>query len=104
MEKRGCRRKIKRLNITFADENEEYSGISSDFSCKGLFIRTRKGFREGITLHMQLEIENGVKIPLHGTVRRSLKPSTEIHKSGMGVELISIPAEYVDFIEKLYKD
>ena len=114
MDKRECKRKIRRLNITFTDGKEEYNGISSDFSCNGLFIRTRKSFNEGIKLKMHLEIENGKKIPLTGIVKRAIKTNisgynissykTSSYKNGMGIRLTSIPKEYDDFIIELYKD
>ncbi len=112
MEKRACKRKIKRLNITFSDGNEEYSGISSDFSCNGLFIRTRKGFTEGTILTMKLELEDGKIIPLIGIVKRITKINissfdissykTSSYKNGMGIKLTSIPEEYDNFIKELY--
>lgn len=112
MEKRECKRKIRRLNITFSDGETEYSGISSDFSCSGLFIRTRNSFSEGIKLNMKLELENGKIIPLAGIVKRAIKTNissynisgykTSSYKNGMGIRLTSIPEEYNDFIEELY--
>jgi Tfp pilus assembly protein PilZ len=112
MEKRACKRKIRRLNITFSDGNEEYSGISSDFSCNGLFIRTRKGFTEGKILTMKLELEDGKIIPLTGIVKRTTKINisgfnissykTSSYKNGMGIKLTSIPEEYDNFIKELY--
>ncbi|OGW40292.1 MAG: hypothetical protein A2Y97_09245 [Nitrospirae bacterium RBG_13_39_12] len=109
MDKRKCKRKIRRLNIFFSDGKEEYSGISSDFSCNGLFIRTRKGFIEGTELKMQLELEKCKIIELTGVVRRTVKTSynissykTSTYKNGMGIYLISIPEEYDNFIKQLY--
>lgn len=102
MNKRNCKRKIRRLNIFFSVGNAEHSGISSDFSCNGLFIRTRKGFSEGTTLQMKLEFENGEKLQLTGTVKRAIKTLASNFKNGMGVELTSIPYEYDKFIEELY--
>jgi Tfp pilus assembly protein PilZ len=112
MEKRECKRKIRRLNITFTDGGTEYSGISSDFSCNGLFIRTIKGFSEGTKLNMKLESENGKIIPLAGIVKRAIKTNvsnicgykTSSYKNGMGIRLTSTPKEYDDFVEELYKD
>lgn len=103
MNKRFCKRKIRRLNIIFSDGQIEYSGISSDFSCNGLFIRTGKGFKEGTMLNMQLELESGNKIPLCGTVKRMVKTQISNFKNGMGVELVSVPKEYDMLIEELYR-
>jgi hypothetical protein len=109
MEKRECKRKIRRLNITFSDGKTEYNGISSDFSCNGLFIRTRKGLNEGTILSMQLELEKGKIIPLTDVVKRSIKTNisgydTSSYKNGMGIKLTSIPEEYDNFVKELYKD
>lgn len=104
MEKRGCKRKIKRLPVTFSNSTSEYNGFSSDYSCKGIFIRTKKGFAAGTTLHMTVEINSGLKLRLTGVVRWTVKTHTDIQKNGMGIELTSIPSEYVDFIERLYRD
>ncbi|OGW30964.1 MAG: hypothetical protein A2X59_12020 [Nitrospirae bacterium GWC2_42_7] len=102
MNKRNCKRKIRRLNIFFSDGNSEHSGISSDFSCNGLFIRTRKGFSEGTTLQMKLEFENGKILQLTGIVKRAIRTMATSLKNGMGIELISIPSEYDKFIDDLY--
>lgn len=104
MNKRLCRRKIRRLIIIFSDGQDEHSGISSDFSCNGLFIRTRKGFKEGTRLSMKLELENGTFINLTGTVKRTVKTQMSNFKNGMGVELSSAPKEYDMLIEELYRE
>ncbi|MEW6109770.1 MAG: PilZ domain-containing protein [Nitrospirota bacterium] len=103
VEKRSCKRKIKRLNINFSDGKEENIGISSDFSCNGLFIRTRKGFREGTVLYMNLELDNGKKLPLTGIVKRTIKTQISNYKNGMGIELTSVHEEYDNFVKELYK-
>lgn len=103
MEKRTCRRKIRRLNISFSDGVIEYSGISSDFSCSGIFIRTRKGFREGTILKMEIGMEDGKKLHLTGVVKRTIKTQVSHYKNGMGVEITSAPPEYNNFINDLYK-
>jgi Tfp pilus assembly protein PilZ len=103
VEKRACKRKIKRLSIIFSDGNVDYSGISSDFSCNGLFIRTRKGLEKGTVLNMKLELDNGSMIPLTGIVARTLKTKLATQKDGMGIELTSTHPEYDRLIKELYK-
>ena len=102
MEKRNCKRKIKRLYVSFSDGNAEYNGISSDFSCNGLFIRTRKGFEKGTELEMVLDLDNG-PTPLIGEVARIIKPRIATVKCGIGVKLTSISPEYENFIKELYE-
>ncbi len=104
MNKRLCKRKIRRLNIIFSDGQSEHSGISSDFSCNGLFIRTRKGFKEGTRLSMKLEFENRSFINLEGIVKRTVKTQIANFKNGMGIELSFVPKEYDMLIEELYRE
>lgn len=100
MEKRSCKRKIKRLNISFSDGNIEHKGISSDFSCNGLFIRTRNGYKEGTILQLMLDIDD-ITIPMTGIVVRFIKPGIAIIKFGIGIELTSTTPEYDNFIKEL---
>ena len=101
MDKKYCKRKIKRLNISFSDGTTGYNGISSDFSCNGLFIRTRKVFKEGTVLKMMLDIDDKT-IPLIGIVIRSVEPRIVTKKSGIGIALTLIPPEYKNFLKELY--
>lgn len=100
MERRTCKRKIKRLNITFSDGSLEHRGISSDFSCSGLFIRTRKGFESGTVVHMILDLNGG--IPLTGFVIRLVKPITANIKCGVGIEITVSHPGYDNLIRELY--
>jgi Tfp pilus assembly protein PilZ len=90
-----------RLNITFTDGKDARKGISSDFSCNGLFIRTRKGYEKGTILNMKLELDNSPEIPLTGIVKRVIKSQISIHKDGMGIELTSTPPKYDALIKEL---
>ncbi len=101
MGKRQFTRKIKRLTITFTDGVKEHSGVSSDFSSNGIFIRTRKPFKPGTSLKMVLEINENKKIELTGIVARAIKFGTMVIKDGMGVRLDSIPDAYEDFLMDL---
>lgn len=101
MGKRQFTRKIKRLPVTFSDGVKEHSGVSSDFSSNGLFIRTRRPFSPGTRVKMVLEIGENQKIELTGTVARALKLGTMVFKDGMGVKLDAVPDAYEDFIMNL---
>jgi Tfp pilus assembly protein PilZ len=103
MEKRVCKRKIRTLSIFFSDGVTEYSGITSDFSCSGLFIRTRKGLKEGTLLTMKLKMEDGQNISLIGIVKRTVRTHLTHVNNGMGVQLTSSPGEYYNFIKELYE-
>jgi len=101
MAKRESPRRIRRLPITFSDGKDEHTGISSDFSVSGLFIRTRKALSPGTSLSMVLEIDESRKIRLTGVVVRAIKTGVMDFKNGMGVKLASVPEEYKDFIREL---
>ena len=98
MEKRNCKRKIKRHNISFSAGETEYNGISSDFSCNGLFIRTRNGFKEGTILEIMLEIDDKT-IPMTGIV----KPGITTVKFGMGIKITATHHHYDKLISELYE-
>ena len=101
MDKRDCRRKIKRLNISFSDGTTGYNGISSDFSCNGLFIRTRNGFRAGTIIKMIFEVDDKT-ISMTGVVARSVKPGITTIKFGMGIEITATHPVYDNLISELY--
>lgn len=104
MERRKYKRKTRRLEIYYRHETTEFRGVSSNFSNKGLFIRTTKPFKEGISVHMRLDLGYDKEILLSGIVRRSLRTRFAGMKDGMGIELTDIPKEYNDFLAELYKE
>ncbi len=101
MAKRIAERRIRRLTITFTDGKMEYSGISSDFSSTGLFIRTRKAFNPGTPVKMLLEVDENRKIELAGVVARAIKTGAMDFKNGMGIKLSYIPQAYEDFLKEI---
>ncbi len=101
VERRKAPRKIKRLPIRYSDGQKEHSGISSDFSLEGLFIRTRNALPPGTPLKMVLEIGRNQKINLAGLVIWSVKTGIMDFKNGMGVKITSKPIEYMEFILNL---
>lgn len=99
MEKRKTLRKIRRLPITFSDGKDERTGISSDFSATGLFIRTTRALSPGTKVKMVLETDEDKKIVLEGVVARAIKTGIRDFKNGMGIKLSPIPQAYKDFIK-----
>jgi Tfp pilus assembly protein PilZ len=99
LEKRKTPRKIKRLAVTWTDGTVEYTGVTSNVSATGIFIRTRKPFHEGTSLKILLEIGKSQTIALTGVVVRSIKTGLSDFKNGMGIQLTEIPQEYSDFIK-----
>lgn len=104
-DKREARRKIKRLPVIFSCKAEEYTGISSNFSTSGLFIRTRKNFTIGLPVSVVLELDESSKIPLLGVISRAkAKTKFETTNCGIGVQLTEAPEAYKDFLEVLGKN
>ncbi|MBI4680476.1 MAG: PilZ domain-containing protein [Nitrospirae bacterium] len=101
VERRKAQRKIRRLPISYSDGQKEHSGISSDFSLEGLFIRTRNALPPGTPLKMVLEVGQNQKINLAGLVIWSVKTGIMDFKNGMGVKITSKPTEYTEFILNL---
>lgn len=101
MAKRGAKRRIKRLPITFTEGTVEYTGMSSDFSSTGLFIRTRKAFNPGTPVKIVFEVDGNHKIELAGVVARAIKTGVMAFKNGMGIKLSYIPKAYEDFLKEI---
>jgi len=96
--KRRHARFIRRLETEFSAEGKVYRAISSDFSCKGLFIRTNHAFPPGSILTMTVHLPDGITSHLKGRVCRALKTTVVSLKNGMGIELIEKDQQYTDFM------
>lgn len=102
MEKRDLPpRKTRRLSVAFSDGKEQQSGTSSNFSLKGLFIRTRKAFNPGTSLKMVIEVDEHQKIDLTGIVVWATRTGNIDFKNGMGIKLTSVPQAYEDYVKGL---
>lgn len=102
MEKRDYPpRKTKRLNVSFSDGKVEHIGTSSNFSLKGIFIRTRKAFNPGTSLKMVIEINEHRKIELTGIVVWATRTGIRDFKNGMGIKLTAIHQAYEDYVKGL---
>lgn len=98
MSKRKHTRFIRRLETEFSAEGKEYRAISSDFSCRGLFIRTNHAFPPGTVLTISVHLPDGITSHLKGKVCRALKTTVVSLKNGMGIELIEKDQQYTDFM------
>ena len=99
--KRAERRKIRRLQASYSCNGVSCSGITSNFSRSGLFIRTRKPFTPGVSVEISLDLPDGRTICLSGVSVRAKKYRFNCSANGMGVKLVSIPEEYEEFINSL---
>lgn len=98
MSKRRHERFVRRLETEFSAEGKNYRGISSDFSCSGLFIRTNHAFAPNTMLEIVIHLPDGNSSVLKGRVRRALKTTVVSLKNGMGVELINKDPHYSRFM------
>ena len=103
MEKRAKERIIKRLEVKF-QTNVENTAITSNLSESGIFIRTKRGINPGSILDIKLNLPNTQELILKGKVVRSMTSVSGLvgeAKSGIGVQLISPPSEYISYIQSL---
>jgi uncharacterized protein (TIGR02266 family) len=96
MEKRRSKRKIRRLEIKFITRDDGLTGITSNLSKEGLFIRTQKGLPPGTVLNLSLYLPSGEAVKLSGKVIRTVKTQIQSLKNGMGIELSDSPEIYID--------
>ncbi len=101
IEKRASERFTKEVSVTFYSGKDHYSGISSNFSVSGLFIKTAEPLKPGTPLKITLEISKKEKIYLEGIVIRSIKTGESNINDGMGIKLKETPFIYDKFINKL---
>ncbi|HDZ62599.1 MAG TPA: hypothetical protein ENH40_05590 [Nitrospirae bacterium] len=101
MQKRRSKRVIKRLEVTFNVRGHIYTGITSDISKEGIFIRTQKGLPPGITVEVELYLPSGEMLKMQGVVKRTIKTPYQQIKNGMGIELTDPPQKFTDFANSL---
>lgn len=92
---------IKRLTTTFFIDQSKFTGISSDLSEGGLFIRTFRGVPANTPIHIELILPNNMTSTLKGIVRRSLRTSLTTKKNGMGIEIIEKDEPFIDFVNSV---
>jgi Tfp pilus assembly protein PilZ len=101
-EKRKSKRKIRRLPVTFSSQGVEFTGNTSNVSCTGMFIRTRKPFKTGIPVEISLHVDNDHTINLNARTVRATKLGSFYRKNGMGVQLLSQSEEYSNFLKEQF--
>ncbi|MDQ7786168.1 MAG: PilZ domain-containing protein [Thermodesulfovibrionales bacterium] len=89
---------IKRLTTTFCVDQSRFTGISSDLSEGGLFIRTYRGFPANTPIRIELMLPNNKTSSLKGIVRRTLRTNLSTKKNGMGIEIIEKDEPFIDFV------
>jgi len=100
MAKRICQRFTKRLETIFTSGGMRFTGITSDLSAGGLFIRTQHGLVPGSFLDIEIYLPEKKVCRLKGIVRRTIKTPLTALKNGMGIELIERDQNYLEFLRR----
>lgn len=100
-ERRKHPRFIKRLTTNFFVDQNKFTGISSDLSEGGLFIRTFRGVPANTLISIELMLPNDKIASLKGIVRRTLRTSLTTKKNGMGIEIIEKDQPFIDFVNSV---
>jgi hypothetical protein len=83
---------------------ERHSGIVTDLSASGLFVRTSKIPLQGTTLRVRIEKDDGDPIEIDARVIRTHKASlhhtTEVPR-GLGLQIVSAPERYFQLLASL---
>ncbi len=105
--KREHKRYIKRCRTEFSSFDRTYRGISSDFSLKGLFIRTTHPMGPGEVVDIVVHFPDDSISNLRGKVRRASRgmgrgtPAGKTPKNGMGIQILKKDANYLRFLSTL---
>jgi Tfp pilus assembly protein PilZ len=101
MSKRQSARHKKRLETKFTADSVVYTGITSDISDGGIFIRTRYGFVPGTVIKIELYLPEDKISKLKGKVKRSIRTPMVSFKNGMGVEILEKDSSYTIFLNAM---
>ncbi len=101
MRKRRHKRVIKRLETEFSANGLAFRGISSDLSLSGLFVRTNKPFPPDTMVDLTIHLTGDSVSRLKGSVRRSIKTGQTMMKNGMGMEIVEIDQNYINFLNTI---
>jgi hypothetical protein len=94
----------KRLEARFSSTGLSFTGILSNLSESGLFIRTNRGFAPGSVIDIELVMPGGKVSFLKGLVKRTIKTPMSSLKNGMGIELTEKDAIYINFVKSFSEE
>lgn len=103
-DKRRWLRFTKRLETKFSSGGISSTGISSNLSHGGLFIRTKRGFVLGTIIDIELVMPDGKISLLKGVVKNVSKTLIPTLRNGMGVKLIEKDTTYINFLKSLTEE
>lgn len=106
MEKRRRKRKPVSLKVRLFWGNNTYPGTVTSLSEKGMFITTKMFPPSGSALEAVLYIEDRhLKVPVNVkyTIRMDVTVDS-VEESGIGVEFLDVPPQYLDYFKNLKDD
>lgn len=101
MRKRRHKRIIKRLETEFSANGLAFRGMSSDLSMGGLFVRTNNPFPADTLVDLTIHLPGNMVSMLKGSVRRVIKTRQTTIKNGMGMEIVELDKNYVNFLNEI---
>jgi Tfp pilus assembly protein PilZ len=103
MERRAYARIPVNLQVRLFYGNLIYTGIVKDLSENGMFISTRVKFPINSVFMIVVLINNKDTVKMPIKVKRTVDSISHASamKSGMGVELLNVPPNYLDYVSKL---
>ena len=106
MEKRKRKRKLVRLKVRLFWGNTAYPGIVTSISEKGMFISTKMSPPSDSVLEVVLNIQDmHLKVPVNVKYEMRIDVTVDsVEKSGIGVEFLDVPPQYLDYFKNLKDD
>lgn len=89
----------KRLGAEFTGGGYTYKGFVSNVSETGLFIRTKRSYKEGSPIDIKITLPDGKVSCIKGVVNRAVTDELGLSaKNGMGIEITHKDDNYVSFL------
>ena len=101
IEKRQHSRLYRRASAKFIVKDELYHGVLINFSEAGIFIETDIVFPAGTEITIPLKLKPEQETLMKGYVvwaRKVADTSKSFLKSGLGIQLLAVPNEYLQFV------
>lgn len=104
--KRLASRIFTRMRVLFGLQAPESEGFALNLSAEGVFISALRLYPPGTDLRIRLLPTGAAAIELRGTVQWGLRVPQQLMsvvRPGMGIQLVSPPAAYIDFFTGFLK-
>jgi Tfp pilus assembly protein PilZ len=102
-DKRSAERVDKRIEVQYGTELEN-TAITQNLSTGGMFINTNRRFTSGSVMNLKLKLPGLKVFSMKGKVIRCSYSSPGLVSeatSGIGVQLIDPPADFLEYIRSL---